>query len=187
MAGLGADPFPLSRRFDLLLYLVGDFVVVARHGFELLAQCGAPSGEFSLEPPRLILAVEADLKSNAASVARDWLEQGWLDVAVVQPRPDTVHGLAEGTSRLFFDMHDEWAVERHIALLPMGLVRRELFLGGSLLVPRLPVGRTNKGRIQHNRSDSEPILQPSDFPAGMGPKFAGPSLFADTLHDRVIE
>jgi hypothetical protein len=37
VAGLGADPFPLSRRFDLLLYLVGDFVVVARHGFELLA------------------------------------------------------------------------------------------------------------------------------------------------------
>jgi len=40
VAGLGADPFQLSRRFDLLLYLVGDFVVVARHGFELLAQCG---------------------------------------------------------------------------------------------------------------------------------------------------
>jgi hypothetical protein len=37
---IAADPFPLSRRFDLLLYLVGDFVVVARHGFELLAQCG---------------------------------------------------------------------------------------------------------------------------------------------------
>jgi hypothetical protein len=32
---IAADPFPLSRRFDLLLYLVGDFVVVARHGFEL--------------------------------------------------------------------------------------------------------------------------------------------------------
>jgi hypothetical protein len=37
---IAADPFPLSRRFDLLLYLDGDFVVVARHGFELLAQCG---------------------------------------------------------------------------------------------------------------------------------------------------
>jgi hypothetical protein len=140
-----------------------------------------------LEKVRLILAVEADLEPDAASVVRDRQERGWLNVAVIQPGSDLVHSPSEGTSWLFFDTHNEWAVERHIALLPRGLVRRELFLGGSLLVPRLPVGRTNKVRIPHNRSDSEPILQPSDFPAGTGPKFARPSLFADTLHDRMIE
>jgi hypothetical protein len=78
------------------------------------------SGEFSLETVRLLLAVEADLKSNAASVAYDWFEQDRLDLSVVQPRPNTVHGPAEGPARLFFDMHDEWVVERHIALLPCG-------------------------------------------------------------------
>jgi hypothetical protein len=145
-----------------------------------------PSGEFSLETVRLLLAVEADLKSNAASVARDWLEQDRLDFAAVQPGSDVVHSLAEGTSRPLFDMHDEWAVERHIALLPMAREREFLFLGLSVGAASL-AERTNKVRIPHNRSDSEPILQPSDFPAGMGPKFARPSLFADTLHDRVIE
>jgi hypothetical protein len=47
-------------------------------------------------------------------------------------------------------------------------------------------GRTNKVRIPHNRSDREPILQPSDLPAGNGPKFARPSLFIHTLHGGVI-
>ena len=42
-------------------------------------------------------------------------------------------------------------------------------------------GRTNKVRIPHNRPDREPILQPSDLPAGNGPKFARPSLFTHTL------
>jgi hypothetical protein len=46
-------------------------------------------------------------------------------------------------------------------------------------------GRTNKVRIPHNRSDREPILQPSDLPAGNGPKFARPSLFIHTLHGGV--
>jgi len=90
-----------------------------------------PSGEFSLETVRLLLAVEADLKSNAASVARDWLEQDRLDFAAVQPGSDVVHSLAEGTSRPLFDMHDEWAVERHIALLPMAREAR-VFVFGAL-------------------------------------------------------
>jgi hypothetical protein len=127
-----------------------------------------PSSEFSLETVRLLLAVEADLKSNAASVARDWLEQGWLDFTVIEPGPDIVHGPAEGTTRLFFDTHNDWGIERHIPLLPMAREAGAFF--GSLLVPRLPAGRTHQVGISHNRSDSEPILQPSDFPAGNGIK-----------------
>jgi len=73
-----------------------------------------------LEKVRLILAVEADRKSNAASGVRNWVERGWPDVAVIQPGSHTVHGLAEGgPSRLFFDTHDKREIERHIAVLPI--------------------------------------------------------------------
>jgi hypothetical protein len=84
-------------------------------------------------------------------------------------------------------MHDEWAVERHIALLPMAREANALLFLALCWCPRLPVGRTNEegyrtiGRIA-KRSCNRLIS-----PRGMGPKFAPASLFADTLHDRVIE
>jgi hypothetical protein len=63
-----------------------------------------------VEAVRLVLAVETDLKPNTGSVARYWLEHGWLDFALIQPGSDAVHGLAEGGSRRFFDTHDEWGI-----------------------------------------------------------------------------
>jgi len=53
--------------------------------------------------------------------------------------------------------------------------------------PHLPVGCTNEVGIPHNRSDSETTCNHLISPRGMGPKFARASLFADTLHDKVIE
>jgi hypothetical protein len=35
---------------------------------------------------------------------------------MIQPGSDAVHGLAEGASRRFFDTHDEWGIECHIAV-----------------------------------------------------------------------
>jgi hypothetical protein len=84
------------------------------------ATCGGAwqiLSKFSLEQMRLILAVEADLKPNAASGVRNWLERGWVDMAMIQRNTDSVHNLGEGTSRLSFDLHNEWGIERHIALL----------------------------------------------------------------------
>jgi hypothetical protein len=78
-----------------------------------------PSAEFPLEKVRLILAVEADLEPDAASVVRDRQERGWLNVAVIQPGSDLMHGPSEGTSWPFFDTHDEGGIERHTALLSM--------------------------------------------------------------------
>jgi hypothetical protein len=78
------------------------------------------SREFPLEKVCLLLAVETDLEPDAASGVRDRQERDWLDVAVIQPSTDSIHSLAEGTSRLSrpcFDLHDEWGIERHIALL----------------------------------------------------------------------
>src|SRR5437762_3282683 len=74
------------------------------------------SGEFALEKVRLILIVEADLEPNAAVNLGNRQERSWADIAMIQPNADSVHGDAEGTSRLSFDLHNEW-IERHIALL----------------------------------------------------------------------
>jgi hypothetical protein len=69
-----------------------------------------------LENVCLILAVEADLKSNVASGIENRVERGRLDFAVIKPGSNVVHGLAEGRpSWLFFHTHDEWGIERHIA------------------------------------------------------------------------
>jgi hypothetical protein len=71
-----------------------------------------------LEKVRLTLAVEADLKPNAAVGLGNRLERGWLDFAVIQPGSDLVHGLAEG-SWLPFNAYGKGWIERHIALLPL--------------------------------------------------------------------
>jgi hypothetical protein len=68
-----------------------------------------------LEKFRLILFVEADLKPDAASVARNGFERGWPDFPVIQPRADSVHSFAERTFRFLFDTHDEGGTERHDA------------------------------------------------------------------------
>jgi hypothetical protein len=72
-----------------------------------------------LEKNRLILTVEGDLKPNTSSGIGNWLERDWFDFVVIQPKPDTVHGLAEGTFRPFFDANDEREIERHNAPLPL--------------------------------------------------------------------
>jgi len=68
------------------------------------------------EKLRLSRAVEADLKPNAAVNLGNRQERSWADLVMIQPNADSVHGLAEGTARLSFDLHNEW-IERHIALL----------------------------------------------------------------------
>src|SRR6266576_185658 len=100
---------------------------------------GRPLGEFPLEKVRLLLAVETDLEPDAASGVRDRHERDWLDVAVIQPSTDSIHSLAEGTSRLSrlcFDLHDEWGIERHIALLssPLRRERWVLSVGAASLI-----------------------------------------------------
>jgi len=104
------------------------------------------SAKSLLEEMRLILIVEADLKADAASGVRNWVKRGWLDVAVIQPSADVLHGSTEGTSRLFFDLYDEWGIERHIALLPMS---REAGAYGALSWCRVSDwGRTNESTLQ---------------------------------------
>jgi hypothetical protein len=93
---------------------------------------------------RLILAVEADLKPNAAVGWGDWIERDWLDFAVIEPGSDLVQSVAEG-SWLPFHAHDKGGIERHIALLPLP-VRREredLSVGAASLA-----GRTNEVRYR---------------------------------------
>jgi len=48
-----------------------------------------------LEQTCLVRAVEGDLKPNTASGIGNWLERDWLDFAVIKPKADNVHGLAE--------------------------------------------------------------------------------------------
>jgi hypothetical protein len=71
---------------------------------------------------RLILAIKADLKPNAAVGLGNWLKRRGLDFAVIQPGPDLVHGATEG-SWLPFYANDKGGVERHIALLPLARER----------------------------------------------------------------
>src|SRR6202049_1461495 len=103
-----------------------------------------PRVKFSLEKVRLILAVEGDLKPNPTVSLGNRPERDWLDFPVIQPGSDLAHNTAEGTFRLFFDAHDEWWIERHIALL--WPVRREL-MGLSVGAASL-AGRTNNVRYR---------------------------------------
>src|ERR1700704_45321 len=96
-------------------------------------QRGFRSCKIALEAVRLLLSVEADLKPDAASLARNGFERGRLDFAVTQPGSDLVHGLPEGgPSQLLFDMHDERRIERHIALLPTAHEAGAFFAGLSV-------------------------------------------------------
>src|SRR5207248_11625384 len=101
-------------------------------------------GKFALETVGFILTVEGDLKPNTASGVRNWFERGWLDVTVIQPSADVLHGSTEGTSRLFFDLYDEWGIERHIALLPMS---REAGAYGALSWCRVSDWRSEERRV----------------------------------------
>src|SRR2546425_875843 len=69
------------------------------------------------------------------------LERDWLDFGVIQPGPDLVHGVAEG-SWLPFHANGQGGIERHIALLPLAL-RREHIVGASSRA-----GLTNKIRYR---------------------------------------
>jgi len=60
--------------------------------------------------------VKTDLEPDAAVNLGNRQERSWADLVMIQPNADSVHGLAEGTARLSFDLHNEW-IERHIALL----------------------------------------------------------------------
>jgi hypothetical protein len=118
-------------------------------------QRGFRSCKIALEAVRLLLSVEADLKPDAASLARNGFERGRLDFAVTQPGSDLVHGLPEGgPSQLLFDMHDERRIERHIALLPMAHEAGAFFGGLSVGAASL-AGRTN---ASHNLPFADPRL-----------------------------
>jgi len=78
-----------------------------------------PRPKSPLEKTRLILAVEGDLKPDAVLNIGNGLERDWLNFAVIQPKADTVHGIAERTFRLFLDAHDVGGTERHLTLLPL--------------------------------------------------------------------
>jgi len=112
---------------------------------------------------RLLLAVETDLEPDAASGRRDRQERDWLDVAVIQPSTDSIHSLAEGTfrlSRLCFDLHDEWGIERHIALLSRP-VRRELLWGLSVGAASLVGGHQWSTLVTFRRCPSIYFLRSS--------------------------
>ena len=79
---------------------------------QFLSMPASRSGKFALEKVRLILIFEADLEPNAAVTLGNRPEQSWADIAMIQPNADSAHSLAEGTSRLSFDLHNEW-IERH--------------------------------------------------------------------------
>ena len=96
--------------------------------------------ESFFEKVRLILAVEADLKPNTASRVRNRGKRGWLNVAVIQPSTDSVHSLAEGTSRFYVDLHEEWVIERHIMLLASRGSVRNLSSGGRRVSQSLACG-----------------------------------------------
>ena len=116
---------------------------------------GSQSRKIALEAVRLFLSVETDLKPDAASLARNGFERGWLDVTVIQPGSDAVHSPAEGTSRLFFYTHDERRVERHIALLPMAHEAGAFSFGGLSVGAASLAGRTN---ASHNLPFADPRL-----------------------------
>jgi hypothetical protein len=112
-------PLPHAASFEALNAALAEQAPRAQAGVSARVRGRSPANVGCLlEKTGLILAVEGELKPNTASGIGNWLERDWLDFAVIQPKADNVHCLAEGTFRLFFDAHDEWRTERHIALLP---------------------------------------------------------------------
>jgi hypothetical protein len=89
-----------------------------------LAKDGEPGWDAKsrLEKVRLILAIEGDLKPDAAVGLGNWLKRRGLDFAVIQPGADLVHSVAEGSWFPFYAYDKGW-VERHIALLPLARER----------------------------------------------------------------